>query len=115
MLATIWEYRGTSDFGDPAPDAPHHPAPGIVRVQRLVFNAGMGVEDPGMHRTQTTDVAYIVDGTIELVLEKETMMLGPGDFVVLRGDLHGWRNASDKPCLIVSAMFGIDAEAAAQA
>lgn len=108
MLATIWEYRGPSDFGDPAEGAPHHPGPGVARFQRLIFKGGWGVDDPGMHRTQTTDVAYIVEGQVELVLEKESRVLTAGDFVVLRGDLHGWRNDTDQPCVIVSAMFGTD-------
>jgi mannose-6-phosphate isomerase-like protein (cupin superfamily) len=33
------------------------------------------------------------------VLEEGEADLGPGDFVVDRGVVHGWRNPHDEPCV----------------
>jgi quercetin dioxygenase-like cupin family protein len=54
--------------------------------------------DAFMHATDTVDFIVVLSGQVTLVLEKGEAGLGPGDFVVDRGVLYGWRNASDTPC-----------------
>lgn len=104
--ATICEIRGPADHGDPADDAPRYPTRGVVRVVRIVFPAGYGVSDPGMHQTPTVDVACVLQGEIDLVLDAETTTLKQGEFVVLDGDVHGWRNTQAEPCVILGTMYG---------
>ena len=40
-----------------------------------------------MHRTPTIDLVIVLSGRVELVLDAETVQLGPGDTVVQEG--HG--------------------------
>ena len=52
-----------------------------------------------MHATDTLDYLIVLSGQVTLVLEKGEAALGPGDFVVDRGVLHGWRNDGAEPCI----------------
>lgn len=52
-----------------------------------------------MHATDTIDYLVILAGRVTLVLEEGEAELGPGDLVVDRGVLHGWRNPHGEPCL----------------
>lgn len=52
-----------------------------------------------MHATDTIDYLVILEGRVTLVLERGEAALGPGDFVVDRGVLHGWRNDHAEPCI----------------
>ena len=64
--------------------------------------------DPGgpwMHRTPTIDIIVVIAGEMELVLDNgEAVPLLPGDSVVQRGTMHGWRNTGAEPCLAVAFM-----------
>jgi len=53
-----------------------------------------------MHATQTVDVLFILSGRIELILEKGSTILGPGDCVVQRGTRHAWRVSGDVPLVM---------------
>jgi quercetin dioxygenase-like cupin family protein len=54
--------------------------------------------DALMHATDTIDYLVVLSGAVTLVLEEGEAALGPGDFVVDRGVVHGWRNDGDVPC-----------------
>jgi quercetin dioxygenase-like cupin family protein len=54
--------------------------------------------DALMHATDTIDHLVVLTGRVTLVLEEGEAALGPGDFVVDRGVVHGWRNDGDEPC-----------------
>lgn len=60
-----------------------------------------------MHATDTIDYLVILSGHVTLVLEEGEVDLGPGDFVVDRGVLHGWRNSHEEPC--VAAVINLPA------
>ncbi|HMO74629.1 MAG TPA: cupin domain-containing protein [Sphingopyxis sp.] len=47
---------------------------------------------PGMHATDTLDYGILLSGRIDLLTETGETELAPGDLVVDRGILHGWRN-----------------------
>jgi mannose-6-phosphate isomerase-like protein (cupin superfamily) len=55
-----------------------------------------------MHATDTIDYLVILSGHVTLVTENGEAQLGPGDLVVDRGVMHGWRNDSDQPCHAVA-------------
>ena len=52
-----------------------------------------------MHATDTIDYLVIVSGEVRLVLEAGDVTVGPGDFVIDRGVLHGWQNDGSEPCV----------------
>ncbi len=53
---------------------------------------------PLMHRTETVDYGFVLEGEIVLVLDKEERSLRQGDVVIQRGSNHAWANRSNKPC-----------------
>lgn len=55
-----------------------------------------------MHATDTIDYLVILSGQVTLVVEKGEADLGPGDLIVDRGVMHGWRNDHDEPCVAVA-------------
>jgi quercetin dioxygenase-like cupin family protein len=55
--------------------------------------------------TPTIDVGFVLSGQLELILEKGSMVLGPGDCFVQRGTPHGWKVVGDEPAVIVCAMI----------
>ena len=52
-----------------------------------------------MHATDTIDYLVILSGRVILVLEAGEAQLAPGDLVVDRGVMHGWRNPHDEVCV----------------
>ena len=60
---------------------------------------------PGMHRTETVDVATVIEGEIWAVFEEGETLLRTGDCLVQRGTRHAWKNRSDRPCTLVSTML----------
>jgi quercetin dioxygenase-like cupin family protein len=56
-----------------------------------------------LHRTITVDFDVVLDGSIEMELEAETIMLRQGDCVLLPGTVHAWR-AGPQGALVVFTM-----------
>jgi quercetin dioxygenase-like cupin family protein len=58
--------------------------------------------DPGfeypLHTTPTLDFGVILSGQLELILDKESRVLNPGDVVIQRGTAHAWRVIGPEPC-----------------
>lgn len=65
-----------------------------------------------MHATDTIDYLVVLSGRVTLVLEAGEAELGPGDLVVDRGVIHGWRNPHDEPC--VAAVVNLPAHPVGQ-
>jgi mannose-6-phosphate isomerase-like protein (cupin superfamily) len=65
-----------------------------------------------MHATDTIDYLVILSGRVTLVLEEGEAKLGPGDLVVDRGVVHGWRNPHDEAC--VAAVVNLPAHPVGQ-
>jgi len=61
----------------------------------------------GMHATPTTDYILVLEGRVALVLDDETVELGPGDLVVQQGTAHAWR-VREGPVRLSVLMVGID-------
>ncbi len=48
-----------------------------------------------LHRHETIDFGIVIFGSIEAFIDSgERRVLGPGDLMVQRNTMHGWRNAS---------------------
>lgn len=77
-------------------------ADAVYSVMFATYPPGLGKDDPGMHRTDTADHFYIIEGECVLVLEDGEVLLRAGDVGICRGVMHGWRNDSDAPCRLLT-------------
>ena len=69
--------------------------------------AHMQADDPGMHRSATTDMLYVVSGRCQLELDdgsKTTLVAG--DMVVQSGTMHRWHNPFNEPCRVIGGLVG---------
>ena len=70
----------------------------------------MHVEDgdePGMHRTDTTDFGVLLSGNIVVEVDNGAeLLLSPGDVVVQNGTRHRWRVVGDLPATMAAFMIG---------
>lgn len=67
-------------------------ARGSTKFLIVEFAADANLVGPGMHATNTLDYGILLSGRIILVTETGETELEPGDLIVDRGVLHGWRN-----------------------
>jgi quercetin dioxygenase-like cupin family protein len=63
-----------------------------------------GMDENGFHTTRTVDQIYVVDGTITLALDEESVKIHGGESVVLQAAHHAWHNTSDRPVRLVAVM-----------
>lgn len=64
---------------------------------------------PGMHRSATVDLLYVIEGRCELELDDgERVSLGAGDTFIQSGTMHAWRNPFDVQCKIIGVIVGAE-------
>ncbi len=64
-------------------------------------------DDPGMHRSASTDMLYVISGRCVLELDDGSRTeLSAGDVVVQSGTMHRWKNPWNEPCRIIGALAG---------
>ncbi len=73
--------------------------------EQLELDPRFDASRPGMHRTDSLDWITVFAGEVELVLDDETLRLGPGDCVVQCGASHAWRVIGDEDCVFGGLMF----------
>jgi quercetin dioxygenase-like cupin family protein len=62
-----------------------------------------------MHRTNTVDYVFILDGELEMELDGgEWVHLNAGDIVVQRGTNHAWENKSNRICRLASVLIAAE-------
>jgi mannose-6-phosphate isomerase-like protein (cupin superfamily) len=62
-----------------------------------------------MHRTNSIDYVFILDGELEMELDGgEWVHLEAGDIVVQRGTNHAWENKSDRVCRLASVLIAAE-------
>jgi mannose-6-phosphate isomerase-like protein (cupin superfamily) len=123
-LAFLWSADEPATY----PDAGDNPAaPGIfppvggIRFTMATYSPEfevvapeatpeMHVEDgdePGMHRTDTTDFGVLLSGNIVVEVDDGAeLLLSPGDVVVQNGTRHRWRVVGDLPATMAAFMIG---------
>lgn len=63
--------------------------------------------DPGMHRSASMDMLFVVSGRCVLELDDGSRTeLGVGDMVVQSGTMHRWKNPWSEPCRVIGALVG---------
>jgi quercetin dioxygenase-like cupin family protein len=60
----------------------------------------------GMHTTPTIDFVQVLEGRVALVLDHETIELGPGDCVIQQSTAHAWR-VLEAPVRLSTLMIGV--------
>jgi len=55
---------------------------------------------PHMHRTETIDYVFVIEGEIEMDMDNSTVKLKQGDVLIQRGTNHAWANRSNKPARV---------------
>jgi len=113
-IAVLWEERWTAaGWSSADPAQPYSPLPGAdaVRFVELVLPAHdaplpADAFDIPLHSTPTIDLLFVARGEAELVLDTGAVTLAAGDYLVMRGDVHGWRNVGPEECVLVAAMAG---------
>ena len=60
----------------------------------------------GMHATASVDCLMQVSGESILVLENLEVRLQAGDWLVVNGVMHSWRNDLDQPAVLVGVVYG---------
>lgn len=64
-------------------------------------------DNSGMHRSDTIDFIYVLEGEIVLELDEgQEVTLRSGDTAVQNGTRHAWRNRSGKECRLLVCMQG---------
>lgn len=63
-------------------------------------------ESTPMHRTITTDVDVVLQGTIDMVLDAETVTLRAGDCAVLPGVAHAWAAGPEGAIVMFNLVAG---------
>lgn len=133
----LWSIETTPVFPDdgrPGPHGPYFPPVGGLRFLQFTIPATreppapgtdlaaaradaearlpgllgtMEPDNPGMHRSDTIDFVYVVEGEIWLELDAgRQVLLRAGDAAVQNGTRHAWRNRSGRPCRLLVVMAG---------
>ena len=64
-------------------------------------------DEPGFHRTDTTDFGVILSGAMALELDDGAeVLLSPGDVLIENGTRHRWRVVGDVPATLASFLIG---------
>jgi hypothetical protein len=101
-------YRSPSVPPPPRPQGRGEEFPmGIEPGQVLWYltRMGPGVVDVPFHHTDTVDIGFVLDGSIELLLDDGAHLLRAGDSFVVNGHDHSWRIGRDG-CRLCSASIG---------
>jgi hypothetical protein len=60
----------------------------------------------GMHATGSVDCLMQISGESVLILEDREVRLRVGDWLVVNGVMHSWRNDLDQPARMVGVVYG---------
>lgn len=94
-LAFILDIPSRPEIG--APTGP--PPPGVhVTPDRIARH-------PGFHATDTLDYCVCLEGEVIAVLDKEEVVLRPGDVLIQRGTFHAWENRGHTPARMLFVMI----------
>jgi quercetin dioxygenase-like cupin family protein len=91
----------TYGYSQPGPTVPTGSALRMVDINPGYRSA--------MHRTNSIDYVFILDGELEMELDGgEWVHLTAGDVVIQRGTNHAWENKSDRTCRLASVLVAAD-------
>jgi uncharacterized cupin superfamily protein len=80
-----------------------------TRLRILESTPGGDDAKPWMHRTDTIDYGYVIEGEMCLLLDDGAeVVLREGDTVIQRGTNHAWLNRSGRRCRMLFVMMGAE-------
>ena len=90
------------------PGVPDEALAAAARERFATFDAADHLTDqsksPAMHRTETIDVICLLQGEVDLILDKSRTRVKPGQIVIQRGTSHGWE-AIGAPALLLAVLI----------
>lgn len=123
------EYQSKGIFGPPgslrldlftiSPETGDGPSE-LERAAKIDMGTGGGMtqgnEGGGMHRTDTIDIAVVIDGETNVGYPGEDgqvheLTVKTGDVVVMNGTFHSWHNRSIKNCSILFIVLAAERKA----
>jgi hypothetical protein len=109
-LIDLWQTGGALSRPDQGGDLEGpwelDPAGRGVAFRLVEWPAGDYPEDEGWHTTESIDVDVVLSGQLELgVRGVPPIVVGPGEFVVLRGAEHRWRPVGPDPVRMAAVML----------
>lgn len=90
---------------DPVYVPPHEPR---RRPDGVLVRGGQSAYTTAMHKSETVDYGFCVSGERVLVLDRQTLVMRPGDVVVQLGNWHLWSGERDHTVMafvMMSARF----------
>ena len=90
------------------PGVPDDVMNAMVRERFASFDADHHLTDqtkhPAMHKTASLDVICLLQGEVDLILDKARTRVKPGQIVIQRGTSHGWE-AIGGPALLLAVLI----------
>jgi len=90
------------------PGVPDEALQAAARERFAAFDAADHLTDqtksPAMHKTASLDVICLLQGEVDLVLDKVRTRIKPGQIVIQRGTSHGWE-AIGAPALLLAVLI----------
>jgi quercetin dioxygenase-like cupin family protein len=77
------------------------PEPGQLSWKLVEFPPGRSADS---HHTASVDFATLIEGTVEFGTDAETVVLEPGDCVLINGVSHSWH--TEPGCRLLVTMLG---------
>jgi mannose-6-phosphate isomerase-like protein (cupin superfamily) len=74
---------------------------------RRVLESSGDVEG-GFHRTDSVDIAFVLEGEVVARLDQGDTVLRAGDCLVQRGTNHSWENRASEPCTLAIVVVGAE-------
>jgi hypothetical protein len=92
----------------PPPGVPREALNAAARTRFASFDAEDHLTDqskhPAMHKTESIDVICLLQGEVDLILDKSVTHIKPGQIVIQRGTSHGWQ-AHGGPALLLAVLI----------
>jgi quercetin dioxygenase-like cupin family protein len=76
-----------------------------LRIRYLDVPPG-GERPPFVHRTESLDVAIVIEGEMTMSLDDQELVLAKGDVLVQRGTNHAWINRGGEVCRMLFIIIG---------
>jgi mannose-6-phosphate isomerase-like protein (cupin superfamily) len=87
--------------------ARYSPESGVVAPQATAEMHIEAGDEPGMHRTDTTDFGVLLSGNVVVEVDDGAeLLLSPGDVVIQNGTRHRWRVVGDVPATMAAVLIG---------